>query len=109
MRASRKPGSVVDDHLSGTIVANGLVRLPISGDMPGQHFCVPLPCSGWGFHGRPVSRSAGALLPHHFNLAVLCKHSLRRCVSVALSLRSPAPDVIRHPCPMEPGLSSRHI
>ena len=33
-------------------------------------------------------------------------HPFRRCVSVALSLQLPAPDVIRHPCPAEPGLSS---
>ena len=54
---------------------------------------------------RPVClHTAGELLPHHFNLttAVL----FRRNVSVALSLQLPAPDVIRHSCPAEPGLSS---
>ena len=30
----------------------------------------------------------------------------RRFISVALSLKSPSPDVIRHPCPVELGLSS---
>ena len=30
----------------------------------------------------------------------------RRYISVALSLKSPSPDVIRHPCPVELGLSS---
>ena len=30
----------------------------------------------------------------------------RRFISVALSLESPPPDVIRHPCPVKPGLSS---
>gem|GEM_PF-6294414 len=30
----------------------------------------------------------------------------RRYLSVALSLKSPSPGVTRHPCPMEPGLSS---
>ena len=29
-----------------------------------------------------------------------------RYISVALSLESPPPDVIRHPCPVKPGLSS---
>ena len=32
---------------------------------------------------------------------------IRRFISVALSLKSPSPDVIRHPCPVELGLSSR--
>ena len=55
---------------------------------------------------RPVCyHTAGELLPHHFNLTSACAGG--RCVSVALSLKSPSPDVIWHPCPMEPGLSSR--
>ena len=33
-------------------------------------------------------------------------HHRRRFISVALSLKSPLPGVTRHPCPMEPGLSS---
>ena len=33
-------------------------------------------------------------------------NTIRRFISVALSLKSPSPDVIRHPCPVELGLSS---
>jgi len=59
-----------------------------------------------GFARPPCLQDAGKLLPYHFNLT--CERTLhRRCVSVALSLWSPTPDVIRCSCSMEPGLSSR--
>ena len=44
-----------------------------------------------------------ALLPHISTLT----ENLRRLFSVALSLESPPPVVSRHPCSLEPGLSSR--
>lgn len=44
-----------------------------------------------------------ALLPHIFTIAARIRHKF----SVALSLRSPSPAVSRHPCSVEPGLSSR--
>src|SRR5688572_19717305 len=36
----------------------------------GQHHPLPIwPCFRRGFHGRPVARTAGGPLPHHFTLA----------------------------------------
>ena len=54
---------------------------------------------------RAVYRRAGELLPRLFTLTKL---TLRRLFSVALSLKSPSPDVIRHLCPAELGLSSSY-
>ncbi len=63
-------------------------------------------CSGWGLHGIPCYHSIGEPLPR---LSILTASGLpegnqdesssrlRRFISVALSLRSPSPDVIRHP------------
>ena len=45
------------------------------------------------------------LLPHISTLTA----ARRRLFSVALSLESPPPAVSRHPCSMEPGLSSRTL
>ena len=43
----------------------------------------------------------------YLTISPLPRHDpFRRCVSVALSLWLPTPDVIRHPRPVEPGLSS---
>ena len=50
-------------------------------------------CSGWGLHGILRYRSIGELLPR---LSILTRLPLR-FISVALSLKSPSPDVIRHP------------
>jgi len=51
----------------------------------------------------PVARTRGALLPHPFTLT---REAAGGLLSVALSLGSPPPDVIRHRASMEPGLSS---
>jgi hypothetical protein len=61
-------------------------------------------CSRWGLPCRACYQPRGALLPHRFTLAT----GLRRggLFSVALSLGSPPPDVIRHRVSLEPGLSS---
>jgi hypothetical protein len=61
-------------------------------------------CSGWGLHGQHVT-----ILPVSSYLTISTLPRLKaggRYVSVALSLKSPSPDVIWHPYPMEPGLSS---
>ena len=50
-------------------------------------------CNGWGLHGIPRYRDIGELLPR---LSILTGNLLR-FISVALSLKSPSPDVIRHP------------
>ena len=55
-----------------------------------------------GFTWPPSRQGAGELLPRLSILTCRC----RRFISVALSLESPPPDVIRHPCPVKPGLSS---
>ena len=113
-----KPGSVGPeaslgrgDHSSGTAIADrlkqptrttsletGLARTPV----------VPIRfCSRWGLPCRPHYCVRGALLPHPFTLTPGIRGSLRGgLLSVALSLGSPPPDVIRHLASMEPGLSS---
>ncbi len=70
-------------------------------------------CSRWGLPCRPCYQRRGGLLPHPFTLtppafASSCGRKSRRggLLSVALSLRSPSPDVIRHRVSVEPGLSS---
>ena len=50
-------------------------------------------CSGWGLHGILCYHNIGELLPR---LSILTGQALR-FISVALSLKSPSPDVIRHP------------
>jgi hypothetical protein len=65
-------------------------------------------CSRWGLPCHPCCQGRGALLPPRFALARGLPHGA--CAgglfSVALSLGSPPPDVIRHRIPVEPGLSS---
>ena len=62
-------------------------------------------CSRWGLPCRPRCRRRGALLPHPFTLT-RARDAAGGLLSVALSLRSPPPDVIRHRFSVEPGLSS---
>ena len=59
-------------------------------------------CSRWGLPCRPCCQRRGGLLPHPFTLTPFRGGLL----SVALSLGSPPPDVIRHRVSVEPGLSS---
>ena len=60
-------------------------------------------CSRRGLPCRPRRRVRGALLPHPFTLTRPWTGGL---LSVALSLGSPPPDVIRRRVSVEPGLSS---
>ena len=62
-------------------------------------------CSRWGLPCHLCCQRRGALLPHHFTLAVLPKQN-GGLISVALSLGSPPAAVSRHRGSMEPGLSS---
>jgi len=67
--ASRKPDPVVGDHPSGTHVAVRLVR-PKPGSL-GRATLKRSPiwsCTGRGLPSRPVTRTAGELLPHRFTL-----------------------------------------
>ena len=63
-------------------------------------------CSRWGLPCRRRYRRRGALLPHRFTLAAANTTHRGGLFSVALSLGSHPPDVIRHRLSMEPGLSS---
>ena len=97
-----KPSSVVGNHLSVARVASRLMRHYLS--RAGN------PCQSQGLTAlfglapngvyivAPNCLDTGALLPH----LSTCAKLLWQSISVALSLRSPAPDVIRHPalrCP----------
>jgi hypothetical protein len=119
-----KPGSVWRESKLSHVTAIHLGRrLPVaSSNLPGRpdpdtgpaHHClrsdaraVPIRfCSRWGLPCRFRCRKRGALLPHRFTLtsSLAGRGGL---FSVALSLRSPSPDVIRHRMSMEPGLSSQ--
>ena len=104
-----KPGSVLacasGDHSSGMGVTAHLTR-PTRTAMRKTSRAVPIwSCSRWGLPCRLCCQRRGALLPHHFNLAGPLG-SLGGVISVALSLGSPPPDVIRHRLSVEPGLSS---
>ncbi len=63
-------------------------------------------CSRWGLQSAPCHQGTGELLPRLSTLTAIVRRRRRRFISVALSLKSPSPGVSRHPCPMEPGLSS---
>jgi hypothetical protein len=63
-------------------------------------------CSRWGLPCRRRCRRRGALLPHRFTLAAAYATPRGGLFSVALSLGSHPPDVIRHRLSTEPGLSS---
>src|ERR1700692_2411223 len=107
-----------DGHSSGTPVTRRLqqpTRTARSGHDPeALRACaqslraVPIrSCSRWGLPCRRRYRRRGALLPHRFTLTAVV-YATRRggLFSVALSLGSHPPDVIRHRLSTEPGLSS---
>src|SRR5262249_8701454 len=79
---------------------------PLSQEQAGA---VPIrSCSRWVLPCRRHCCRRGALLPHRFTLALLRPRATEGGLfSVALSLGSHPPDVIRHRTSMEPGLSSR--
>ena len=94
-----KPSSVVYGHLSRFAVADKFKRYSrrSSGGQP----CTTIAqsCSGWGLHGTPRYRDVGEPLPRLSTLTTTsaCAKKSLRFISVALSLKSPSPDVIRHP------------
>jgi hypothetical protein len=106
-----------DGHSSGTPVAGRLkqpTRATGPTDKAPRHFYAPRvapirSCSRRGLPCRWRCRPRGALLPHPFTLAVRCMPRGARSgglLSVALSLGSPPPDIIRRRIRLEPGLSS---
>lgn len=64
-------------------------------------------CFGWGLPCQLCHQNCGALLPQPFHPYLLKRTG--GLFSVALSLRSPSLDVIQHPDPVKPGLSSTGI
>ena len=98
-RLVRKPGSVVDGHLSRMHVA---VHLKPPVGTIGQ-IIVPVGVAADRVYRPPM-------LPWDVVSSYLAFPPLpfkkRRYISVALFLRSPSADVIRYPCPVQPGLSS---
>ena len=64
-------------------------------------------CSGWGLPCRKPLLATRCALTAPFQ-CYLAK-AVGNLLSVALSLGSPPPGVTRHPCFVEPGLSSRHV
>ena len=94
-----KPGSVSDGYLSRPFVTKRLK--PLVGNVE-QTFC-SLGLLRVGFTREFSYHHPCALLPHISTIAKTIWHLF----SVALSLESLPPAVSRHPCSMEPGLSSR--
>src|SRR6202161_2851697 len=96
-----KPGSVLDSHSSGIRVAAQLkrpTRKPMWATCSGFYTArFPIwSCSRWGLPCRWCCHPRGALLPHHFTLAVAACAALRRYLSVALSVGSRPPGVTWH-------------
>ena len=109
VKAGHKPGSVhssffrkrMGNHLSGTNVTASLKRL--STGTRSMAIQCPSPCSWPGFTQPAPLDAAGALLPHLCTLAALVgisPLSIRRCVSVALSSRSPALGITQQAWPI---------
>ena len=98
-----KPGSVVDNHSSGTPVTGRLKRP--TREQRGPRQCSPIwSCSEWGLPCHCCYQQRGALLPHHFTLTGAC--ALRRCIFCGTFRGLSPPRRYLAPCPVEPGLSS---
>ena len=103
-----KPSSVVYGHLSRLTVTDKLKRYSRYSVGRTALLTDTQSCSEWGLHGILCYHNIGELLPRLSILTVNgqlkkstfkgipLSHS-RRYISVALSRRSPSPDVIRHP------------
>ncbi len=98
-----KPGSVERGHLSTPAVTDRLKRYSrtFSGGQP--YVKRSQTCIGRGLHGTGRYRPVGELLPRLSSFAIIrLATDIGRSISVALSLGSPPPDVIRRPalrCP----------
>ncbi|SCW42752.1 hypothetical protein SAMN02910456_01053 [Ruminococcaceae bacterium YRB3002] len=88
------PDAVLPQHSSRLLMARG------------QRLCHSTTLLRVGFTRPACLHAAGELLPRLFILTFRSEERRAVFFSVALSLKSPSPDVIRHPCPVEPGLSS---
>ena len=91
-----KPSSVVYGHLSRLTVTDKLKRCSRYSVGRTALLTDTQSCSEWGLHGILRYRNIGELLPR-LSILTVAIESQRRFISVALSRRSPSPDVIRHP------------
>ena len=110
--------TIRDGHSFGAMFAHGLEQPTRTASLTSpcgviafqrtSRVAVPIRfCSRCGLPCRFRYRTRGALLPHLFTLAAPSLSGWGSgSFSVALSLGSPPPDVIRHRMSMEPGLSS---
>lgn len=89
--------------MSCVIIYPELLSPTASSDPPksvtGSHIAFIRSCFGWGLHGSFCYQQDGSLL--HYLSTLTCRTG-RRYISVALSLESPPPDVIRHPALRSP-------
>ena len=88
-----------------TVIYLGLMLPKGSSPLSGMssRLLFPSGCSGWGLHGNSVT-----IIPvRSYRTFPQSPEKFRHLFSVALSLESLPPAVSRHPCSMEPGLSSR--
>ena len=102
-----KPGSVLDCHSSGTIVADALKQPTRKPRGPRDRFPI-WPCSGWGLpchHVLPRMRCAltAPFRPYHACLAA----PFGGLFSVALSVGSRRPGVTWHPALWSPDFPPR--
>ncbi len=91
MSAVYKPSSVFGGHLSSPKVTNGLQRNPES--LTGRLNRSFVSCSGWGLQRGQVAMPRVGSYPAFPPLHV----KDMRTISVALSLGSPPPGIVRHP------------
>ena len=102
-----KPSSVVYGHLSRLTVTDKLKRCSRYSVGRTALLTETQSCSEWGLHGILCYHNIGELLPRLSILTASRRYPKvysrpkpshkRRFISVALSRRSPSPDVIRHP------------
>ena len=91
-----KPSSVVYGHLSRLTVTDKLKRYSRYSVGRTALLTDTQSCSEWGLHGILRYRNIGELLPR-LSILTAADEPRRRFISVALSRKSPSPDVIRHP------------
>jgi len=102
LESADKPGSVMDDHSSGTPVAGRLVR-PTRKRPRAADKCFPIwSCSERGLPCHRCYQQRGALLPHHFTLT----SRGWRYIFCGTFRRLAPPRRYLALCPVEPGLSS---
>jgi len=97
-----KPGSVVDNHSSGTAVTGGL-KQPTR-KRRGPRHCFPIwSCSRWGLPCRSVLPPARCALTAPFHPYLLHVETIRGGIfSVALSVGSRPPGITWHPALWSP-------